>query len=81
MSEVMEGVSIIVGHKNKASSLFIRLAHGLDDWLKAGLCLDKTTRELLRKYEKIMLDEHFTNLYAPRHPHLDDFPSRYSWIA
>ena len=24
------------------------------------------TKELLRKYEKIMLEEHFTNLYAPR---------------
>jgi hypothetical protein len=65
IADVMDGVSTIVGRGNRASSLFIRLAHALDDYLKAGLCLEKT-RELLRKYEKIMLDEHFTNLYAPR---------------
>jgi hypothetical protein len=65
MANVMDGVNTIVGRGNRASSLFIRLAHSLDDCLKAGLCLEKT-RELLRKYEKIMLDEHFTNLYAPR---------------
>jgi hypothetical protein len=65
IADVMDGVNTIVGRGNRASSLFIRLAHALDDCLKAGLCLEKT-RELLRKYEKIMLDEHFTNLYAPR---------------
>lgn len=65
IDEMMEGVGIIVGRNNRASGLFIRLASMLDDKLKAGLCVEKT-KELLRKYEKIMLDEHFTNLYAPR---------------
>lgn len=61
----MEGVVTIVGRKNRASGACIRFANAVDETLKRHICVVKT-KELLRKYEKIMLEEHFTNLYAPR---------------
>ena len=38
----------------------------IDKTLKETLHCEDTKDEILEKYEQIMLDEHFTNLYAPR---------------
>ena len=65
IDDIMNGVETIIGKKTKASGLRERFFLELDRGLKSILVVEET-KTLFQKYERIMLDEHFTNLYAPR---------------
>jgi len=65
IDDIMSGVEVIVGKKTKAKGFFAQIFKNLDDTLKSILIVEET-KSIMQKYEKIMLDEHFTNLYAPR---------------
>ena len=65
MEDVMEGVENVVGVQ-MAKNLFSKFFSSLDKTLKSILIHDGSQQELQRKFEKICLDEHITNLYAPR---------------
>jgi len=65
MTDIMEGVGAVVG-RQKVKNGFYDLCRSLDKAFKAVLIRDDCKQELQRKFEKIMLDDHLTNLYAPR---------------
>jgi len=65
MEDVMEGVENVVGVQ-KAKNLVSKVFSSLDKTLKQMLIHEGSQLELQRKFEKICLDEHITNLYAPR---------------
>merc|ERR1711971_729021 len=65
MSDIMEGVGAVVG-RQKVKNRFYEFWRAVDKTAKSVLIREDCKQELQRKYEKIMLDEHITNLYAPR---------------
>jgi len=65
MEDVTEGIIAVCG-KNKAQGAFMQKIKVLDKKLKKVLIHDDTKIQLQRKFERIALDEHYTNLYAPR---------------
>lgn len=65
MEDVIEGIVAIRG-KNKAHGALMKKFLALDKKLKEILIHDDSKHQLQRKFERIALDEHYTNLYAPR---------------
>ena len=65
MEDVMEGVENVVGVQ-RAKNIVSKVFSSIDDTLKKMLIHEESQMELQRKFEKICLDEHITNLYAPR---------------
>jgi len=65
IDNIMNGMETIVGKKTKATGWCEQAVRALDHGLK-NLLIVEETKTIFQKYEEIMLDEHFTNLYAPR---------------
>ena len=65
MDDVMDGVQNVVGVQ-KAMNLISKCCSALDKFLKKMIVHEDSQMDLQRKFEKILLDEHITNLYAPR---------------
>ena len=65
MEDIMYGVGNVLG-RQKSSLFLTKIFTSLDKLLKKLLIHDDSQQELQRKFEKICLDEHITNLYAPR---------------
>lgn len=65
MEDVTEGIVAVCG-KNKAKGAVMQRISVLDKKLKSLLTHDDSKTQLQRKFERIALDEHYTNLYAPR---------------
>ena len=65
MEDVTEGIVTVCG-KNKAHGELMKKFGVVDKFLKRVLIHDDSKHQLQRKFERIALDEHFTNLYAPR---------------
>jgi len=65
MDDVMEGVQNVVGVQ-RAINIFSKVCSSVDKSLKNVLIHDDCKQELQRRFERICLDEHITNLYAPR---------------
>ena len=65
MEDVMEGVENVVGVQ-RAKNLVSKIFSSIDKFLKGILIHEGSQLDLQRKFEKICLDEHITNLYAPR---------------
>ena len=65
MDDIMSGVETIIGKKTQAKGLCHTFFKSLDHGLRSALILEDR-KAIFKKYEQIMLDEHFTNLYAPR---------------
>jgi len=65
MEDVMDGLECIVG-RQKAKGILSECFRGFDKALKSTLINENCQEHLQRKFEKIVLEEHITNLYAPR---------------
>ena len=65
MEDVMQGIEDVVG-RQRAKGIFSELCRAIDKLLKSILIGKDSQQELSRKFERICLDEHITNLYAPR---------------
>lgn len=65
MDDVMEGIETVMG-KRKEPGCILKMIQHIDNKLKECLIHEDSKAMLTRKFEKIILDEHFTNLYAPR---------------
>ena len=65
MEDVMQGIGTVIG-RQKAEGIFSEFWRALDKLLKNILIEKENKQELQQKMEKICLDEHITNLYAPR---------------
>lgn len=65
MEDITTGIVGIVG-KNKAQGAILKNISEVDKFMKKKLIVDDSKHKLQRKFEKIALDEHYTNLYAPR---------------
>ena len=65
MEDVMDGVGKIVGVQ-KAVNWISTAGEKVDSLLKRLIVHEDSQIELQRKFEKMMLEEHITNLYAPR---------------
>ena len=65
MEDIMDGVQNIVGVQ-KAKTFFAKVCANVDKTLKKILVQEDVKLDLQRKFEKMILDEHITNLYAPR---------------
>ena len=65
MEEVAEGIVAVCG-KNKAHGVIMKNVSTVDRFMKKRLIVDDSKHRLQRTFEKIALDEHYSNLYAPR---------------
>ena len=65
MEDIMDGVQNIVGVQ-KAKTILHKTCAYVDETLKKILVQEDAKLDLQRKFEKMILDEHITNLYAPR---------------
>jgi len=65
IDDIMDGIESVLG-KRKNVGCIQSLVRKIDDLLKSWLILADSKEQLTRKFEKIILEEHFTNLYAPR---------------
>ena len=65
MDDIMDGVANVVGVQ-KAMTILSKIFSSIDDFLKKIIVHSDSQVDLQRKFEKMMLDEHITNLYAPR---------------
>ena len=65
MEDIKEGIVAVCGN-NKAQGVIIKNISEIDKFMKKTLIVDDSKHQLQRKFEKIALDEHYTNLYAPR---------------
>jgi len=65
MEDVTEGIVAVCG-KNKARGAIVNQVSVVDKSLRKVLIHDDSKPQLQRKFERIALDEHYTNLYAPR---------------
>merc|ERR1711892_680513 len=61
----MKGVENVIG-RQKAKGIFSEFCRAIDKVLKSILISKDSQQQLQRKFERICLDEHITNLYAPR---------------
>ena len=75
IDNIINGVETIVGKKAKASGWCEQGFRALDRNLKSVLIVEET-KEIFQRFEEIMLDEHFTNLYAPRILAVQDLESK-----
>ena len=67
MDDVMVGIETVIGRRQKHHGCLRKAAKKVDKALANMLTLQENSRhQLTRTFEKIVLDEHFTNLYAPR---------------
>jgi len=65
MEDVMSGIENVIG-RQKAKGFFSTFCRSIDKILKSFLIGKDSQQQLQRKFERICLDEHITNLYAPR---------------
>ena len=65
MEDIAEGIVAVCG-KNKAQGAIQKNISAVDKYMKKRLLVDDSKHKLQRKFEKIALDDHYTNLYAPR---------------
>ena len=65
IDDIMDGIESVLG-KRKNVGCIQSPVRKIDDLLKSWLILADSKEQLTRKFEKIILEEHFTNLYAPR---------------
>ena len=65
MEDITEGILAVCG-KNKAQGAILKNISEVDKFMRRKLIVDDSKHQLQRKFEKIALDEHYTNLYAPR---------------
>ena len=65
MEEVAEGIVAVCG-KNKTQGVVMKKVSAVDKFMKSKLVVDDSKHKLQKTFEKIALDEHYSNLYAPR---------------
>ena len=65
MEDITAGIVAVYG-KNKAQGVIQKNISEIDKFMRKKLIVDDSKHKLQRKFEKIALDEHYTNLYAPR---------------
>jgi len=65
MEDITSGMVAVCGNQGARGRLANRL-RGLDKKVKKLLIHDDSKSQLQRRFEKISVSEHFTNLYAPR---------------
>lgn len=65
MEDVMQGIENVIG-RQRAKGVFSEICRAVDKLLKSMLIGKDSQQQLQRKFERICLDEHITNLYAPR---------------
>ena len=65
MEEVAEGIVAVCG-KNKTQGVVMKNVSAVDRFMKRRLVVDDSKHKLQKTFEKIALDEHYSNLYAPR---------------
>ena len=65
MEEVAEGIVAVCG-KNKTQGVVMKNVSAVDQFMKSKLVVDDSKHKLQKTFEKIALDEHYSNLYAPR---------------
>lgn len=65
MEDICDGMKAVCGSRGTHGKLMEKVK-GLDETMKTLLIHNESKDQLTRRFEKITVNDHFTNLYAPR---------------